>query len=334
MIRKHKVKVNHSIVLEVLSCIRCKALYDDVEELQSVLDQIVIPKKFDTVINHIQKNPSFRYGFHEFIMHVDERQDVYAYFEAIQGLPVNKRFEAFLGFNSDEIENSIFDDDGRVSQSLRSELASRVSVDVEHACNLIENFDTYLEQYRDLAVYISQDNVFKACFTERIKMDLDEMVQTMEKELSYRHPTSYAQSLMGKSFWNISDWEVHEFIPIYFNTPHTLRIFNSHKNTLLRALYKREVSSEALGLVLKDKLKLLSDPKRLAILRMTYMKPMYGKEIADALGLTTATVSHHLDLLRKAHLLNLEQEKHIKYFSTNSRAFDALLQEMTRYIKE
>ena len=334
MIRKHKVKVNHSKVLEVLSCIRSKALNDDVQELQTVLDQIVIPAEFEPLIKQIQNNPSLGYGFHEFLLHVEERQDVDTYFEAIKNLPVNKRFEAFLGFNCDEIEDPIFDGKGKVTQAFGNEIAKRTGVDFDQTCSLIEDFDTYLENYKNLAVYISKDEVFKACFTAQVQNDLDEMLEDMKRELAYRHPTSYAQSLMGKSFWNISDWDQHEFIPIYFNTPRSLRIFNTKANILLRGLYKRQVSSEALGRVLKEKLKLLSDPKRLAILRMTYMKPMYGKEIADALGLTTATVSHHLDLLRKAGLMNMEQEKHIKYFSTNSRAFDTLLEEMTSYVKE
>ncbi len=52
--------------------------------------------------------------------------------------------------------------------------------------------------------------------------------------------------------------------------------------------------------------KALSDPKRLAILRLLRHRPSYGKEIADELGISAATISYHLDKLLGAHLVRLD----------------------------
>jgi len=334
MIRKHTLKVNHSKVLEVLSVIRAKALGQESPELQQVLEAIVVPQKFDDIMQSIKENSDLAFGYHEFITHTPERNDLSGYFNNILSMDKQERLMVFLGFNGDTFSGNIFSSQGDVCQSFKDELANRGTKNIESICELISNFEAYTKKYLEFALHISQDKAFLESFTPKVNTDLDEMVSEMKLSLKDRHPTSYAQALMGKSFWNISDWTEHEFIPIYFNTPMTLRIYNENKNIILRGLYKRDISSQELATVLKDKLKLLSDPKRLSILRMTYMKPMYGKEIADALNLTTATVSHHLDLLRKAQLLNMEQERHIKYFSTNTRAFDKLLSEMTKYIKE
>jgi len=328
---KHKLKIEHSVVVEVLSCIRALSLPQEHPEVQDAIEGIKIDPKHNWVLDFIRNNPGRSYGMHEFILLVQERQDIGVFFDSVLTLNKDEKLLHYLGFNFsiEEIQECLND------QSRLQKLLSRLDgIDSEVLSRKLVNIDELIEAYRGLAISISEDEHFTRLFDVDYKKEIQVCVKDIKKELENRHPLSYAQALMGKNFWNISDWDVHEFIPVYFNSPRTVRIFNAEKNILLKSLYKREKSNEALKQSLKEKLKLLSDPTRLSILRMTYMKPMYGKEIADALKLTTATVSHHLDLLRKAGLLNLEQERHIKYFSTSTRAFNELINEMNMYIKE
>jgi len=310
------------------------ALLEEHIELNAVLIELEKSSVLNghrELIEFIRHNPGTSYGIHEFILKISERHDINLYFNAIKDLGMEEKIQMYLGFNIElpEIKSALNNE-----EKLDVMLSKLSDIQQDEFKKIILCFDDHLEAYRKLALTISEMPLFIKTLQTEMNETVENSLKEMKMELDKRHPTSYAQSLMGKNFWNISDWDEHEFIPVYFNSPRTIRIFDADKNILLKSVIRREQSGEALKKVLKDKLKLLSDPTRLSILRMTYMKPMYGKEIADALGLTTATVSHHLDLMRKAGLLNLEQEKHIKYFSTNTRAFNGLIQELNMYIKE
>lgn len=147
-----------------------------------------------------------------------------------------------------------------------------------------------------------------------------------------RHPLSYAQELMGKPFWNIGDYKRYEFIPVYFISPLRFRMMNSECMIYVHALKLKQnenLSAYDLGGILK----VLSDPMRLKILKLIFMNPMYGKEIATELGLASSTVSHHLDVLSKVKLVNLEQVKHIKYFSTNHSRLSEILKAQEDFLR-
>ncbi|MGH9920495.1 MAG: ArsR family transcriptional regulator, partial [Nitrososphaerales archaeon] len=55
--------------------------------------------------------------------------------------------------------------------------------------------------------------------------------------------------------------------------------------------------------------KLLSDPMRRAILNILRERPMNETQLAKRLGLTDATVSYHLAILKKARLLIIAKKE-------------------------
>ena len=67
-----------------------------------------------------------------------------------------------------------------------------------------------------------------------------------------------------------------------------------------------------------DALKQISDKTRFDILRFIKSKPAYGSEIAEHLGITTATVSHHMGTLYAAGLINIYKENSRIYYSINT----------------
>ena len=72
--------------------------------------------------------------------------------------------------------------------------------------------------------------------------------------------------------------------------------------------------------------KALSDPARIKILSMVAAaeEPVCACEFTPALGLTQATVSHHLKKLTDTGLLEREQRGKWAYFSLNIAAFEQL----------
>lgn len=57
---------------------------------------------------------------------------------------------------------------------------------------------------------------------------------------------------------------------------------------------------------------------------------VYDAELAEMLGLTTATVSHHTSELHIAGLLNVEKQGNKIYYSKNQKTIDNLLEYMQK----
>lgn len=72
-------------------------------------------------------------------------------------------------------------------------------------------------------------------------------------------------------------------------------------------------------------LKTLSDKSKFDILCFIKDKPAYGSERAKQLGLTTATISHHMSALLSAGLVKMEKENNRIYYSSNQENIEKLL---------
>ncbi len=70
---------------------------------------------------------------------------------------------------------------------------------------------------------------------------------------------------------------------------------------------------------------LLADPSRLHLMRLLADRPYYGQELAVALGMTGATVSHHVTLLTTAGVVGIERREHRTYYVLRADALAALL---------
>lgn len=71
--------------------------------------------------------------------------------------------------------------------------------------------------------------------------------------------------------------------------------------------------------------RLLADPARWALLRLLVARPCYGQELAELLGLSIATVSHHLNGLKKLDLVTIERAEHRLYYHLRTDRLRALL---------
>ncbi len=77
--------------------------------------------------------------------------------------------------------------------------------------------------------------------------------------------------------------------------------------------------------------KLLCDKSKVDILKMTAEKPCYGKEIAAELGLSTATISYHVNALMKLGLLQAELSSNRVYYSINQEKLTEYLEDIRKY---
>lgn len=81
---------------------------------------------------------------------------------------------------------------------------------------------------------------------------------------------------------------------------------------------------------LASTLKALAHPQRLEILRKVAQAPATGKALAQALGLTEATVHHHTSLLRAAGLMVSHRDAHRVLLRAAPEALDPLVRELQR----
>lgn len=323
---KHKKQIAHSKVIEALCLVR--ALHDrdlhgelvDLSGFEAVIDQHKAQFAF------LERYPQFHLAIVEMALAVQERQDPKVFFDQVAALPIEKQVYYYMGceMELEEIDLALKEPE-RFEPFIQSE-------DKAEAVHALLNITDHLNGYKQVVTDLMNTPAFLRDLNQQADKIAD-MIFEMEEAMSYRHPLSYAQEVMGKSFWNIADWSVYEFVPVYYLSPVLVRFMDSDRQIFLRPLYRRVPDEEQVKAEIASRLKLLSDPKRLEILRMTYMRPMYGKQIADELGLTTATVSHHLDALYKSGLLHMERDRQVKYFSTNNRGLQALMQQVTEHIR-
>ncbi|MDZ4701249.1 MAG: autorepressor SdpR family transcription factor [Rhodothermales bacterium] len=71
--------------------------------------------------------------------------------------------------------------------------------------------------------------------------------------------------------------------------------------------------------------KALNDPTRRAILDMLKRADLTAGEIADAFQISKPSISHHLDLLKQAGLIDAEREGQFIRYSLNTTVLDDTL---------
>lgn len=61
----------------------------------------------------------------------------------------------------------------------------------------------------------------------------------------------------------------------------------------------------------------LADPMRVRILALLANRSMYGQELAEALGVTPPTISHHLMLLKAGGIISERRENNYRHYTLN-----------------
>jgi DNA-binding transcriptional ArsR family regulator len=75
----------------------------------------------------------------------------------------------------------------------------------------------------------------------------------------------------------------------------------------------------------QDVYRLLADPARWALIQLLVAAPRYGQELAELLGLSIATVSHHLNGLKRLELVDIRRDEHRLYYYLRTDRLRALL---------
>jgi len=86
---------------------------------------------------------------------------------------------------------------------------------------------------------------------------------------------------------------------------------------------------------LADRLKVLADPTRLAVLDLLMQGVQCNCYLGDRLGLTMNLISHHLKVLREANLVDVEHDPfdaRWMYYSVNQKELAELREQLSAFL--
>lgn len=78
----------------------------------------------------------------------------------------------------------------------------------------------------------------------------------------------------------------------------------------------------------------LADPNRQKIIKCLKKSELPVNEIAKNLNITLATLSHHLDILRRADLVSSRREGRQIFYQLNLSVVEELMETMAKFFKK
>jgi len=84
---------------------------------------------------------------------------------------------------------------------------------------------------------------------------------------------------------------------------------------------------------LSNLFKALSDPTRGDILRLLKERDRTPSEILEKMSISQPTLSHHLDILKRANLVEWEREGQFIRYSLNMSVFEMAVKYMMQFMK-
>lgn len=132
----------------------------------------------------------------------------------------------------------------------------------------------------------------------------------------------------GKFFAGFREYNV---IPSYFVSPRFIRVFSGDRLYIVFDCRAAGDKTQAMHDELSTILKIIDDKSRLEILKILINNKSYGKAIADIVGISTPTVSHHLDILKQAGLVKEEKIRNIKYFYADKEKLKTIIEDLNKY---
>ena len=185
--------------------------------------------------------------------------------------------------------------------------------------SLFHNTERYIKEFIDLARGF-RTNEFINFMEDSIEIRNQELTRC-QNGLIEMEELEFSQLIMGKTFYNRGPYEMFYFAPSFLLPFRGLRFFGKVQ-ILFYNVNKIPVNDE----IMLKQLKVIADSTRLKIFALlNKMEPMRGLDIANELKLAPSTVSHHMDQLKNAGLLNEEQVKNSKYYSISRNSVNELL---------
>jgi DNA-binding transcriptional ArsR family regulator len=185
-------------------------------------------------------------------------------------------------------------------------------------------------------------NTYKRVYTndfmaklERYKGKMEAGIRYVESLIGKDNVESILEKISGRPRKLFSGFREYYIIPSYFISPEkSLRIYSGNRIYAVFDCRLARDKGEALLEELSAILKVIDDKSRMEILRILMNNKSYGKALSDMVGISTPTVSHHLDILKNAGFIKEEKIRNIKYFYADKEKLKKVMDDMNKYFFE
>lgn len=142
---------------------------------------------------------------------------------------------------------------------------------------------------------------------------------------------SVLEKVSGRPRKSFVGFREYNIIPSYFVSPRFIRVFSGDKLYVVFDCRVTRDKTQAMLDELSSILKVIDDKSRLEMLKILVNSKSYGKAIADVVGISTPTVSHHLDILKQAGFVKEEKIRNIKYFYADKEKLKKVIEDLNKY---
>lgn len=243
-----------------------------------------------------------------------ERLSEYAQHEPPQGMPVS--------WNSSQTEmlERTFQQTHRLLPPRH--LYERYQWCISHQQVVLSDIAVVLKDYWD--VFLMHDKVWRAAVNSK-RLEFERVLADQETldlvELCSSRGSAVVNNYVLEKLRGNPDYQV-VLVPSFFTYPYVANLDEDNLFFLIVPAehgrsWQLDVTPVFSDSDLAAVFKALSDETRLAIINLLKEGPKYGLEVAEALGITQPTASHHLNYLAKAGLLQVVKEGSYTYYYLN-----------------
>ncbi|NLM43949.1 MAG: winged helix-turn-helix transcriptional regulator [Clostridiales bacterium] len=327
--RSPKVNIFYSPVIELVCAVHL--LTDPAhhqyeikwaEEMLSILDE--------EELEALQSIKHYPAGGIEFLNYVLETRELF-------------NIENFIDYiaNSDEIDFFFY----LLNENIDKEKISDAFNDKNHRYKIQEKIKWIVEndtlmyffdnpkEIKDKAVRILYA-VYRNGFNNKLEQAMDKLEEGITYVNSFIGKDSIEvvlEKITGKPKRVFNGYEEYYIIPSYFVSPRLIRIYSDNKLYMVIDCRFTRDKREALLDEISSLLKVIDDKSRMEILRILVNNRSYGKALSDIIGISTPTVSHHLEILKRAGLVKEEKIRNIKYFSADKDRLKKIIHDINKY---
>lgn len=175
------------------------------------------------------------------------------------------------------------------------------------------------------------EQIFAAC--ERNQQAYEKARKSVEKQIDHLmqlcpdHAEPRFASVVG-AFTEVSQVFVSMVTPMLFWAGNTTGVYGLLVDRIFNYGSEQNQQKEWI----QAQLKTISDKSKFEILSLLKEKSKYNLEIAEQLGLTPATVSHHMNQLLNMDLVTVEKKKGKVYYHSSMEELERVVQRMREHL--
>lgn len=292
------------------------------EEMLAKLD-----KQDKEAIDIIRRFPAKGIELLNFVLDSGELKDVNAFLENLKESDV---VDFFFYILNEQIERSkirrAFTD---VKERYKIQEKIKWLIEDEQLMEFFQDYENIKSKTIHLLGSIAKNGFWQKL--QSIQEKVDAGAEYIENFIGKDTIDSILEKLSGRPRKFFAGFREYNIISSYFVSPRFIRVFSGDR---LYVVFDCRVTGDKTQAMLDElsaALKIIDDKSRLEILKILVNNKSYGKAIADIVGISTPTVSHHLDILKQAGLVKEEKIRNIKYFYADKEKLKSVMEDLEKY---